>query len=148
MTPEQRKRFKLKVIQEMNSRIAASHNNLFKPNATEVTMPAKEYDVLIKAQDALKDMVRGIADGKAAKESERLRLFQVFITFPSDMVTNAATALEIKMTILAMNESDADDTTRQILKNDGYSNLSTSLVHISEIKGPFKSGFVISRYGG
>ena len=148
MTPEQRKRFKLKVIQEMNSRIAASHNNLFKPNTTEVTMPLKEYEGLIKAQDSLNEMMRGISDGKAAKESERLRLFQVFITFPSDMVTNAATALEIKMTILAMNESDADDTTRQILKNDGYSNLSTSLVHISEIKGPFKSGFVIARTGG
>ena len=59
----------------------ANHGNLitFKPDTTEVTMPVKEYEVLIHAQDALKEMIRGGADGKAVKESERLKLYQVLV---------------------------------------------------------------------
>ena len=148
MTPEQRKRFKLKVIQEMNSRIAASHNNLFKPNATEVTMPLKEYEGLIKAQDSLNEMMRGISDGNAYKESQKLKLFHVFVTFPQSMAANAATMNKIEMTILATNQREADIQVTRILEHEGYTDLSATLINVEEIKGPFESGFLISRYGG
>lgn len=139
MTPEQKKRFKLKVIQEMNSRIAASSNlsSIFKPAATEVTMPAKEYDVLIKAQDALKEMIRGVADGKAVKESERLKLYQVLVWEYGS--SNAPTDVVI---ILAKGPDSAE---RNALFDLGLSDPGGKIkLSVVEIKGPFIDGTVIS----
>ena len=109
----------------------------FKPDTTEVTMPVKEYEVLIDAQDALKDMIRGVADGKAVKEAERLKLYQVLVweygsaNMPTDIVI-----------ILAKGPDSARrNALRELCMADPGGRIKMSA---EEIKGPFTDGTVIS----
>lgn len=81
-------------------------------------------------------------------EEPRLKLFHVFVTFPQSMATQGPTNNKVEMTVLATNESEADSVVTKILDREGYTDLSATLINISEIEGPFESGFVISRYGG
>ena len=55
----------------------------------------------------------------------------------------------IEMTILALTMMSAGDKVREILGDDGYAVDDVNfLLHLREIEGPFKAGFVISRNGG
>ncbi len=154
MTPEQKKaaKHKLKLLQALNGKMTNSMGgNLtsFQPGTENVVMPVKEYKVLIDAQDRLKELVRGVADGEERIESERLRAFRITVVFAQDLSrTNAPTSISIEMVVLDTCEDDAVKEVKKILESDGYDDIDKTLIHVNEIKGPFDKGFVIQRNGG
>ena len=82
---------------------------------------------------------------KKEEEKPTLKLFNVLVTLPQEV---GFATLKIKMTILDTDETAVVKEVIRILEDDGYSELSTPLVDVTEICGPFESGFVISRSGG
>lgn len=98
--------------------------------------------------------LKGIHDAaqKLSQQHEDLKVYLALISWDGPArprIPSKTNPPRIEMTILAITKQSAEDKVREILGDDGYSIDDVNfLLHIREITGPFKAGFVIARHGG
>ena len=111
-------------------------------------------DEMLEACDAITDarQLLNKTKVKMVPKSPDLKVYLALISWDGPVpprIPSKTNPPNIEMTILAITKQSAEDKVREILGDDGYAVDDVNfLLHLREIEGPFKAGFVISRNGG